>query len=294
MENGITATGYIQHHITNLVYGKLPAGYVLHDGTVLHHSTWTFAHSLADIQAMGFMSIDVDTMGWSIVLGIIFCGLFYWQAKKAHAGVPRGVLSFVEYIMVVFAVNRVKEAYPRESKLIAPLALTIFCWVFLMNLMDLVPVDWLPLAAAKISGVHELHFRVVPSTDPNITFAMALSVFILIIYYSIKFKGIGGFIAELTLHPFSSKNKLLQVLLIPANFILEGVSLVAKPVSLSLRLFGNIYAGELIFILIAMLGLWQFPAYFVWFIFHILIIILQAFIFMMLSIVYLSMAVEHH
>jgi F-type H+-transporting ATPase subunit a len=294
MENGITATGYIQHHITNLVYGKLPAGYVLHDGTVLHHSTWTFAHSLADIQAMGFMSIDVDTMGWSIVLGIIFCCFFYWVGRKAHPGVPRGVLSFVEYITVVFSINRVKEAYPRESSLMGPLALTIFCWVFLMNLMDMVPVDWLPLAAAKISGVHELHFRVVPSTDPNITFAMSLSVFILIIFYSIKFKGIGGFIAELTLQPFSAKNPFVQMLFIPANLILEGVSLIAKPVSLSLRLFGNIYAGELIFILIAMLGVWQTVPYAVWFIFHILIITLQAFIFTMLTIVYLSMAAEHH
>lgn len=296
---GITSTSYIQHHIQNMVYGKLPSGYARHDGTVLEQATWTLAHDPAEAKAMGMMSINVDSMAWSLLLGLIFVGTFYWGAKKATAGVPRGVLSFIE-LMVEFVDKQVKEAFHADSKLIAPLALTIFCWIFLMNFMDLVPVDWLPLLAQKIGehafgmDPHHVYFKVVPTTDPNITFAMAVGVFILIIFYSIKMKGVGGFIAELTLQPFSSKNVWFQALLVPANLVLESVSLLAKPVSLALRLFGNLYAGELIFILIAMLGMWQLPAHFVWAVFHILIIILQAFIFMMLTIVYLSMAAEHH
>lgn len=295
---GITSTGYIQHHIQNLVYGRLPAGFERH-GHVLHDPTWTFAHNAHETQAMGFMAINVDTMGWSVILGLVFIGFFYWGAKRAHTGVPSGVLSLIE-MLVEFVDNSVKESFHVQSKLIAPLALTIFCWVFLMNLMDLIPIDWLPFTAQLVGehvlGVdpHHVYFKVVPSADPNITFAMAIGVFVLIIFYSIKMKGVSGFIAELTLQPFSTKNKFAQALLIPFNFILEGVSLLAKPISLALRLFGNMYAGELIFILIAMLGLWQIPAHFVWAVFHILIIILQAYIFMMLSIVYLAMAAEHH
>lgn len=291
--HGITSTEYIQHHIQNLVYGKLPAGFQRHDGEVVDHPTWTLAHDPAEVKAMGFMSVNLDTMGWSLVLGLVFVGVFYWAARKAQAGVPRGVVSLIE-MLFEFVDNCVKESYHGDSKLIAPLALTIFCWVFLMNAMDLLPVDWLPLAAQQLSGDPHFYFKVVPTTDPNTTFALSISVFILIIYYSITMKGIGGFLAELALQPFSSKNKVLQVLLIPPNLALELVSLFAKPVSLALRLFGNLYAGELIFILIAMLGLWQLPAHFVWAVFHILIIILQSFIFMMLTIVYLSMAAEHH
>jgi len=172
--------------------------------------------------------------------------------------------------------------------------LTIFIWVVLMNCMDLMPVDVLPLLAQTITGNPHLYFKVVPTTDPNITFGMSIGIFILIIFYSIKIKGVGGFVGELTLHPFSSKNIFVQIIFIPFNFLLEGVSLVAKPVSLALRLFGNLYAGELIFLLIAMLGYWQLPLHFVWAVFHILIVFLQAFVFMMLTIVYLSMAHEHH
>lgn len=296
---GITSTQYIQHHIQNLVYGKLPAGFERHDGEVLEQATWTLAHDPAEVKAMGIMSINVDSMSWALILGVVFVGLFYWGAKNAHTGVPRGALSLIE-LMVEFVDKSVKESYHADSKLIAPLALTIFCWIFLMNLMDLIPVDWLPLAAQQIGAhvfgadPHRVYFKVVPTTDPNVTFAMAIGVFVLIIFYSVTMKGIGGFIMELTLQPFSSKNKLLQAALIPANLVLEGVSLIAKPVSLALRLFGNLYAGELIFVLIAMLGIWQLPAHFAWAVFHILIIILQAFIFMMLTIVYLSMAAEHH
>ena len=156
-----------------------------------------------------------------------------------------------------------------------------------MNLMDLVPVDLLPWVAQKLSGDPHLYFKVVPTTDPNATFAMSAVVFLLIIYYSLRHKGVGGFLGELAFQPFGKW-------MMPFNLILEGVGLLAKPVSLALRLFGNLYAGELIFILIALLGWWQLPAHFVWAVFHILVIILQAFIFMMLTIVYLSMATEHH
>lgn len=282
----LTPTSYIQHHLQNMTWGKLPAGYERADGHILAEPTWTLAHSPEEAVDMGFWAINLDSMGWAIALGVIFCYVFYRAAKKAHTGVPGTWLNFLE--MIVEMVDKsVKESFHAKSNLIAPLALTIFCWVFLMNLMDLVPVDWLPSLAAVISGNPHLYFRVVPTTDPNITFAIAFSVFFLIIFYSIKFKGVGGFIGELTLQPFGKW-------MVPFNFLLESVNLLAKPVSLALRLFGNLYAGELIFVLIAMLGFWQLPAHFVWAVFHILVIILQAFIFMMLTIVYLSMAAEHH
>lgn len=303
---GLTPTSYIQHHIQNLVYGKLPAGYERGDGTVLEQDTWAIAHTSREAVDMGFMAINVDSMAWAIGLGIIFSFFFYRAAKKATTGVPDKWLNFLEMTVEMVDKN-VKESFHAKSNLIAPLALTIFCWVFLMNLMDLIPIDLLPLVAAKASGDPHLYFKVVPTTDPNITFGLSLTVFALIIYYSIKSKGIGGFIGELTLHPFSSKNIFAKVLLIPANFLLEGVGLLAKPISLALRLFGNLYAGELIFVLIAILmSLISFSLggvlilfgvtilNFIWAVFHILIIILQAFIFMMLSIIYLSLAVEHH
>jgi F-type H+-transporting ATPase subunit a len=165
-----------------------------------------------------------------------------------------------------------------------------------MNLMDLIPVDWLP-ELFHASGVE--YMKVVPTTDPNITFGMSLSVFALILYYSLKIKGVGGFlIGELMMNPLNPKDlgvpKLLWPLVMAFNFILESVALLAKPLSLSLRLFGNLYAGELMFILIALLGLYQLPLHFGWAVFHILIVTLQAYIFMILTIVYLSQAHEHH
>jgi len=268
-----------------MVYGKLPVGYERADGSILEQATWTMAHSPTEAVDMGFWAINVDTMGWSIFLGIVFSYLFYRAAKNAHAGIPGGLQNFVE-VMIEFADNSVRETFHgRTHTMIAPLALTIFCWIFLMNLMDLIPVDILPLLAQLISGDPHLYFKVVPTTDPNITFGLSLSVFLLIIFYSIKVKGIGGFVGELALHPFGKW-------MIPFNLLLELVSLFAKPVSLALRLFGNLYAGELIFMLIALLGYYQLPLHFVWAVFHILIVILQAFIFMMLTIVYLGMAHE--
>lgn len=271
----LTASSYIQHHLQNLTFGNHP-----------EHG-WMFAHTAQEAKEMGFWAIHVDTMGWSIALGVLFLWLFRSAAKKATTGVPSGLQNFVE-IMIEFVDNSVKETFHGRNKVIAPLALTIFCWVFLMNLMDLVPVDFLPRLAQIITGNEHLYFRVVPTTDLNATLGMALSVFALIVYYSIKVKGVSGFVGELTLQPFGKW-------MIPFNLLLEGVGLIAKPISLALRLFGNLYAGELIFILIALLPLWiQWGLSVPWAIFHILVIVLQAFIFMMLTIVYLSMAHEDH
>ncbi len=282
-----TASGYIQHHLQNLTFGQLPNG------------DWGFAHTAQEAKEMGFWAFHVDTLGWSVFLGLIFILLFRMAAKRATSGQPGALQNFVE-VMVEFVDGSVKDTFHGRNALIAPLALTIFVWIFLMNLMDLVPVDFLPVLAAKITGNEHLFFRVVPTTDPNATLGLALSVFALIVFYSIKVKGIGGFLGELTLHPFSSSNIFVQILLIPVNFLLEFVTLVAKPISLALRLFGNMYAGELIFILIAVMfgsGLFLLSTLGValnwaWAVFHILIITLQAFIFMMLTIVYLSMAHE--
>lgn len=282
---GLTSTEYIKHHLQNLVYGKLPVGYERTDGSVLTEASWTFAHSPREAVDMGFWALNVDTMGWSVFLGMIFCCVFYRVARNMNTGVPSGLQNVIE-TLVEFADNNVRETFHgRSHPVVAPLALTIFCWILMMNTMDLVPVDLLPLLAQWLTGNPHLYFKVVPTTDPNITFGFSISVFIWIIFYSIKIKGFGGFVGELTLHPFGKW-------MIPFNVLLEGVSLLAKPVSLALRLFGNLYAGELIFLLIAMLGYWQLPLHFVWAVFHILIVVLQAFIFMVLTIVYLGMAHE--
>ncbi|MEP0201058.1 MAG: F0F1 ATP synthase subunit A [Halioglobus sp.] len=286
-----TVSEYIVHHLTNLTYGKLPEGFERYDGSVIEAGgQWVMAHGGEEATAMGFNAIHVDSMIWSVGLGVIFCWLFRGVAKKAEAGVPSGVVNFCEMI-VEFIDSTVKDTFHGSNKLVAPLALTIFVWVFLMNLMDLVPVDLIP-HTLMLLGV-EYH-KIVPSTDPNITMGMALGVFILMLYYSIKVKGF-GFVKELTLNPFN------HPLFIPINLFMEVVGLLAKPFSLGLRLFGNMYAGEMIFILIAALfsaGVaWMLPAALMqvgWAIFHILVIVLQAFIFMVLTIVYLSMAHEDH
>ncbi|MDH5631428.1 MAG: F0F1 ATP synthase subunit A [Gammaproteobacteria bacterium] len=289
-----TAGQYIKHHLQNMTYGRHPDG------------SWGLAHSAEEAKEMGFWAIHVDTMFWSIALGFIFLWLFWGVARKASAGVPSSAQNFVELI-VEFIETSVRGSFTHKNNLVAPLALTVFTWIFLMNFMDLIPVDWLPqvaaLTGANLFGMdpHHVYFKVVPTTDPNATFAMALSVFFLILFYSIKIKGFGGFAGELTLHPFSSKNKLIQLVFIPINFFLEFVALIAKPVSLALRLFGNMYAGEMIFILIALMygAGWMMGAFggllqLGWAIFHILIITLQAFIFMTLTIVYLEMAHQDH
>ena len=286
-----TVSEYIVHHLTNHTFGKLPEGFERSDGSVIADGgAWVMAHGGAESAAMGFNAIHVDSMIWSIGLGVLFCWLFRSVAKKAESGVPSGMVNALEMV-VEFVDNTVRDTFHGHNRMIAPLALTIFVWVFLMNLMDLLPVDLVPWLLGFV-GVH--YQKIVPSTDPNITMGMALGVFILMLYYSIKVKGF-GFVKELTLNPFN------HVLFIPINLFMEVVGLLAKPFSLGLRLFGNMYAGEMIFILIAALfgaGLmWMVPAGLLqvgWAIFHILVITLQAFIFMVLTIVYLSMAHEDH
>jgi F-type H+-transporting ATPase subunit a len=263
---------YIQHHLTNLQVCRVDGNWVWNDC------------------AGNFWTINVDSMFFSFVLGAVFIWLFRKVAKNATTGRPGKLQAAVE-LVIGFIDSSVRDAFHGHNKLIAPLALTIFMWVLFMNLMDLIPVDWLPWAA---SLAHVPYLKVVPTTDVNVTFAMSLSVFALTIYYSIKMKGGIGFVKELTFHPLAPPTKGLGLIAAPFviafNFILEGVALLAKPISLSLRLYGNMYAGELIFILIALLGLWQIPFHFGWAVFHILIVTLQAFIFMMLTIVYLSQA----
>ena len=302
----LTTTSYIQHHLTNLTYGKLPAGYqrVDHHGHVetLAADTWTMARGAEEAKAMGFMAVHVDSMAWSIGLGALFCLLFAVVARKIHSGVPRGFQNAIEMI-VEFIDGTVRDGFQHKNPTIAPLALTIFVWIFLMNTMDLFPVDWLPQIAALVSGNPHQYFKVVPTTDPNITVGMSITVFLLIIAFSIIKKGFGGFIAELTLHPFHPSFKgiglLFAPILIVINFTLETIALVSKPISLGLRLFGNMYAGEMIFILIAvmfgaglLLGIFAGVLQWAWAVFHILVITLQAFVFMVLTIVYMAMA--HH
>ncbi|MDT8405762.1 MAG: F0F1 ATP synthase subunit A [Methylococcales bacterium] len=248
------ATGYIVHHLTPLSFGE------------------------------GFWTIHLDTLFFSWVLGGVFIWFFKTAAEKASPEVPGLLQNFAE-MLIEFVDTQVKDSFHGRSALIAPLALSIFCWVFLWNFMDLFPVDLLP-GMAGLMGIDYL--RVVPSTDLNGTFALSLSVFFLIIFYSLKIKGPWGFAKELLFQPFGPW-------LMPFNLLLKLVEELAKPISLALRLFGNLYAGELIFILIALLPWFIQPLLsFPWAVFHILIITLQAFIFMVLTIVYLSMAHEDH
>jgi len=281
----LTSSGYIKHHLTNLTFGQHADG------------TWGLAHGAAEAKEMGFWAIHVDTMFWSILLGGLFIYFGKKVADRVTAGVPGGLQNFAEWL-VEFIDDSVRGSFSGRNPLVAPLALTIFVWIFLQNLMDLVPVDVIP-ELAKLLGIG--YMKIVPSTDPNATFGMAIGVFMLTLYYSIKIKGVGGFMGELTLQPFSSDNPIVKLLFIPINFVLEFVSLIAKPISLALRLFGNMYAGEMIFILIAImynaglvLGLFGGVLQLGWAIFHILIITLQAFIFMTLTIVYLDMAHNDH
>lgn len=274
----LTAQGYINHHLTNLTLGVLP------------DRGLTFAHNADEAAAMGFWAVHVDTMFFAIGLGMLMMWFFKKVADSVTAGVPGPMQNFAEWI-IDFVEENVRGSFSGVNPLIAPLALTIFVWVFLMNLMDLFPVDLVPWLASLI-GIHFL--KIVPTTDPNATFGMSIMVFILIVYYSIKIKGIGGFVGELALQPFGKWG-------IPANLVLEGINLISKPISLALRLFGNLYAGEMIFILIALmyghnivLSISGGALQLAWAIFHIIIILLQAFIFMVLTIVYLDMAHQEH
>jgi F-type H+-transporting ATPase subunit a len=274
----LTSAEYIRHHLQNLTFGQHPDG------------SWGIAHGFEEAKAMGFWALHLDTMGFSIGLGVLFLYFFRKAARQATADVPGGLQNFVEWV-VEFVEGSVKGSFSGKNALIAPLALTIFMWIFLMNFMDLIAVDFFP-QLAHLMGIPYL--KVVPTTDPNATFGMAFGVFFLILYYSIKIKGVSGFAGELAFQPFGKLGA-------PINLLLEGVNLIAKPISLALRLFGNMYAGEMIFILIAimygagwMLGAFGGLLQIGWAIFHILIITLQAFIFMTLTIVYLDMAHQEH
>jgi F-type H+-transporting ATPase subunit a len=272
-----TMTDYIKHHLHHL---EKPVG----DG--------------------GFMVLHLDSIFFKLLMALLFLFLFLKVARRATPGVPGKFQCFIEMI-VEFVDTSVKETFHGKSKFIAPLAITIFCLVFLMNFMDMIPVDALP-AAASAAGIPYL--RVVPTADLSTTLAMSIGVFFLIQYFGIKHKGIGTFVGEMFTAPFHAPNAVGKILLAPVNLLLRLIEEAVRPVSLALRLFGNMYAGELIFILIAcmtlgaalnsamtyMMAPLQFIAGFVWTAFHILVITLQAFIFMMLTIVYLSMAAEHH
>lgn len=277
MTDMVSSTEYIKHHLTYLSYNVKTMSFGGH----------------------GFWSVNLDTLFFSIVLGIIALGILFFASRRVTAGVPGKLQNFAES-MLQFADNQVKDCFHGRNPVIGPLALTIFIWVFLMNFMDILPVDILPFIAKQV-GIH--YTKVVPTNDLNLTLGLSLSVFFLILFYSIKVKGVKGFTKELTLQPFN------HPLLIPFNLLLELTGLIAKPISLALRLFGNLYAGELIFILIALLtlnahttstatgitlGITQFLLAVGWSIFHILVITLQAFIFMVLTIVYLSLAHEDH
>jgi F-type H+-transporting ATPase subunit a len=259
------------------------------------------AHHLSHCTVDTFLGpIHVDSVFYAVFMAVVFLLTFFLFAHKASAGVPGKGQSFVE-IIIEFIDEQVKDTYHGSSKLIAPLALTIFMWVFLMNFMDLLPVDMLPKAGEMV-GIK--YMRVVPSADLNITFGLSITVFLLILYYSIKIKGIGGFARELAFQPFGKA-------MLPFNLQQKVIEEIAKPISLGLRLFGNLYAGELIFMIIAIFtagegitylfnlgvipyALMQFVLGVIWALFHLIIILLQAFIFMMLTIVYLSMAHEEH
>lgn len=269
-----TANEYISHHLVNLHSGE------------------------------GFWTWHLDTLIVSGLVGIVVFGLMAWVARTATSGVPGKLQAFVE-IVVGMVNQQVKDTFHAKSELVTPLAITVFVWIFCMNAIDLIPVDF-------IAGIMHLlgfeHFKAVPTTDPNATFAMSLSVFALIVYFNVKFKGVGGLLHEIFTAPFHTDNLFLQLLLAPVNLVLRVIEEIAKPISLALRLFGNMFAGEVLFILMVLLaGVWSgvdlgsgasFLGHVIlslgWGIFHILIITLQAFVFMMLTIVYMAMASESH
>ena len=301
MAKELTTESYIDHHLTNLTCGHVG----MDESAGIYKSFWTCDPYMVD--KMGFWAFHVDSLFWSVLLGGLFIFLFKKGIAKSTDSntAPTGMQNFVE-MCIEFVEDNVQSLFGSvKNTLIAPLALTVFVWILLMNLMDLVPVDFLPVLAGHIAyavaggsvdwikSPESFYFKVVPTTDPNITLGMAFAVFVLTIYYSITVKGLKNFVAELTLHPFGKW-------LIPVNFVLEMVNFIAKPISLGLRLFGNLYAGEMIFILIALMlffssipiGVLGFGLHLVWALFHILIVALQAFIFMALTIAYLAMAHE--
>lgn len=258
----VTSGQYIQHHLENLTFNV---------------KTFSFGRD-------GFWTLNLDTLFVGFATALLLAIIMGYVAARVKAGVPGKLQNFVE-IVLEFVDRSVRETFHGKSKLIAPLALTIFIWIFSMNLMDMLPVDLLPRALGLL-GVE--HFRSVPTSDPNATFAMSITVFVLIVFYNVKIKG-WYLVKEVLTKPFGAW-------MFPVNILFRLIEEFVKPLSLSLRLFGNMFAGELIFILIAsMLPWWsQWIPGGIWVIFHVLIITIQAFIFMMLTIVYLSMAHDTH
>jgi F-type H+-transporting ATPase subunit a len=280
-----------------------PTEYIAHHLTFLTNHT---PHGLLDLSVVNY-----DSVFFSVLLAAVFGGTFIFAARRATSGTPGKLQTFVE-VLVSFVDDQVRGIFQGNNRLIAPLALTIFCWVFLFNVMDILPIDLLPTAAGA-AGLG--HLRIVPSIDLNVVFALSLTVFFLIIFYGIKMKGLGGFLGELSMHPFPPSGKqaniVLRIACIPVNLVMELPTFFARPVSLALRLYGNMYAGEMVFVLIALLTLtsgfaalssaggWAYILLSVfigavWTVFDLFIGLLQAFIFMMLTIVYLSQASEHH
>lgn len=287
VEHAAEAAGHAEHAMT-------PASYIGHHLTFLKQP----------VGEGGFWTLHLDTLITSFILGTVVFGFLFLVVRGATAGVPGRRQAFVE-LCVEFVNDQVKSIFHKNISFVAPLALTVFIWVLFMNAMDFLPVDWMA-KGFKAVGINE--FRLVPTADVNATFALALSVWALMIFFAIKVKGLGGFIHELFFAPFGAPkltiNPLSWILLplaMMANFLFQMIEYISKPLSHSLRLFGNMYAGEIIFLL-----LWLWAATGLvgtifsvvlgvgWAIFHILIVALQAFIFMMLTIVYISMAHEHH
>ncbi len=271
----LTSVEYVQHHLTNLCYGDCDP--------VTHH-------------AAGFWSLHVDTLFFSFLLGALIVLVGRRIGCKATARTPSGAVNVAE-MLVEFVNKQISDVFQKASPIIGPLALTIFLWVLMMNVMDLVPVDLLP-EIGRLVGIEYL--KVVPTTDLNATLGLSLTVFALIIFYNIKIKGPVGYLKMFLFHPFGK-------FLIPINIVMSVIEELAKPLSLGLRLFGNLFAGELVFLLIALIGgtmavglgalLWlpmQVALDLAWLIFHLLVVTLQAFIFMVLTIVYLGMAHEKH
>ena len=306
-----TSTEYIKHHLQNLTFGQLPAGYQRGDGETLSVGTWTLAHTAKEAKDMGFMAINVDTMGFSVLLGALFLFFFHRASvlatKSAANVVPGGWVNFVEWV-VEFVDSSVKGSFTSRNPMVAPLALTIFIWIFLMNAMDMLPVDALPALWHGVGPAmgYMNYMRVVPTADLSTTLGMSVSVLLVCIFYSIKIKGLGGWTHELVAAPFGD-----NIFLYPINFLMQMIEFAAKTVSHGMRLFGNMFAGELIFMLIALMGgawAWQlnplsggfwlgFGQVFagtVWTLFHILVITLQAFIFMMLTLIYVGQAHSSH
>jgi len=282
-EHGPTAGEYIVHHLTHLQNQK-PKG------------------------VLDFSVFNLDSIFWSITLGVLGCWLLWLAARKATSGVPGRFQAAVEVLVDMVDSQAKGIVHSAESrKLVAPLALTVFVWIFLLNAMDLLPVDLLPLIFEKIYGIaghdpHHAYMRVVPTADLSVTMGLSLSVLLVCLYYNVKIKGLGGWVHELFTAPFGS-----HPVLWPFNFLMQMIEFVAKTVSHGMRLFGNMYAGELIFMLIALMGgafslsatgiglaIGHIIAGSAWAIFHILIITLQAFVFMMLTLVYVGQAHDAH